>query len=113
MAVTIALNVLRDHGRSRGRDVHIFMEDPEAAAPQQGTGGTTGAAEIHVDSETVYGFIETMAPNYREALMLRYKYEFSMQEIAEALQISVSGAKMRVKRGLEIVRNQFREVSNG
>lgn len=36
-----------------------------------------------------------------------------MSEIAEVLDISVSGAKMRLKRGLEIVRNTFKEVSDG
>ena len=41
---------------------------------------------------------------YREAVILRYHEEFSMLEIAKTMQISVSAAKMRVSRGLEMVR---------
>jgi RNA polymerase sigma-70 factor, ECF subfamily len=38
--------------------------------------------------------------DYREALVLRYHKDLSMEEIATALKISLSGAKMRVHRGL-------------
>jgi RNA polymerase sigma-70 factor (ECF subfamily) len=42
---------------------------------------------------------------YREAVMLHYREGFSMEEIARSLQLSVSGAKMRVHRGLEKLRH--------
>ena len=45
---------------------------------------------------------------YREALVLRYHEELPMREIAEALNVSVSAAKMRVKRGLEMLRQTFK-----
>lgn len=72
---TIALNVVRDHVRRSGRDMHVFMEDPESLAsiqPEQGGNAT----ERQVDGIKLFAFIETMPPNYREALILRYKYEF-------------------------------------
>lgn len=43
--------------------------------------------------------------DYREAVMLHYREGFSMEEIAQSLQLSVSGAKMRVHRGLEKLRH--------
>jgi RNA polymerase sigma-70 factor (ECF subfamily) len=42
--------------------------------------------------------------DYREAVVLRFHEGLAMQEIAEMLAISVSGAKMRVHRGLEKLR---------
>ena len=45
---------------------------------------------------------------YREALILRYHEELSMRGVAEALSISVSAAKMRVSRGLEMLRQSIK-----
>jgi len=42
--------------------------------------------------------------DYREAMILCYHEGFSMKEIADALELSVSGAKMRVHRGLRKLR---------
>ena len=45
---------------------------------------------------------------YREALILRYHDEFSMGDIAAALNLSVSAAKMRVHRGLDMLRERYK-----
>jgi len=45
---------------------------------------------------------------YREALILRYHEECSMGDIATALDLSVSAAKMRVHRGLEMLREHYK-----
>jgi len=45
---------------------------------------------------------------YREALILRYHDEFSMGDIAAALNLSVSAAKMRVHRGLDMLREHYK-----
>ena len=45
--------------------------------------------------------------DYREALLLRFREDMSMKEIAEALGLSVSGAKMRVHRGLDMLRKRL------
>jgi len=45
---------------------------------------------------------------YREALILRYHDECSMRDIAAALNVSVSAAKMRVHRGLDMLREQYK-----
>jgi RNA polymerase sigma-70 factor (ECF subfamily) len=42
--------------------------------------------------------------DYREALILHYHEGLSMEDIAAGLQISVSGAKMRVHRGIKKLR---------
>jgi RNA polymerase sigma-70 factor (ECF subfamily) len=45
---------------------------------------------------------------YREAVILRYHQELSTRDVAGALSVSVSAAKMRVARGLEMLRQALR-----
>ncbi|MGL1861646.1 MAG: RNA polymerase sigma factor [Pseudodesulfovibrio sp.] len=109
---SIALNVARDHMRKSGRDFHVFMDNPTNMDRPEDRKNEQEAMENHLDGNVVFEFVQTMAPKYQEALILRYKHDFSMQEIANVLDISVSGAKMRISRGLEMLRDQFKEVSN-
>jgi len=109
---SLSLNVARDHLRSRGRDFHVFMDNPSVMARSQDTIDEQQIVQDRLVSEKVLAFVECMAPKYREALLLRFKHDLSMKEIGEALGITVSGAKMRVSRGLEIIRDQFKEVSD-
>ncbi|WP_319542069.1 sigma factor-like helix-turn-helix DNA-binding protein [uncultured Pseudodesulfovibrio sp.] len=71
-------------------------------------------AAIHarLDGAKAFKLLEKLDYKYREALILRYKYDFSVREIAETLGISVSNAKMRLSRGLDMVRHQFNEGSH-
>jgi RNA polymerase sigma-70 factor (ECF subfamily) len=52
--------------------------------------------------------LEEIPVIYREALILRYHDECSMRDIAAALNLSVSAAKMRVHRGLNMLRDQYK-----
>ncbi|BCS88198.1 RNA polymerase sigma factor [Pseudodesulfovibrio sediminis] len=106
---SIALNVARDWLRSNGRDKHVFMEDASVMVPPGDGQDTHKAIENRLDGGKAFEMVLALPTKYREALMLRYKYEFSMQEIATSLEISVSGAKMRVSRGLDMIRHQFDE----
>jgi RNA polymerase sigma-70 factor, ECF subfamily len=45
---------------------------------------------------------------YREAVVLRYHQDLSTRDVASALRVSVSAAKMRVARGLEMLRQALR-----
>lgn len=107
---SIGLNVMRDHLRSRGRDFHVFMENPSVMSRSEDMVDEQIMLEERLDSGKMLDFIRHMAPKYREALLLRFKHGLSMKEIGEALGVSVSGAKMRVSRGLEQVREEFGEV---
>jgi RNA polymerase sigma-70 factor (ECF subfamily) len=49
---------------------------------------------------------------YREAVILRYHDECSMNDIAAALNISPSAAKMRVHRGLDMLREHYKGGTN-
>ncbi len=109
---SLALNIVRDHLRKSGRDVHVFMDDPEVMIAAGSHVDGRDEAELSLDGKAVFEYILCMPIKYREALILRFKHDLSMKEISVALDISVSGAKMRVSRGLEMVRYQFKEESN-
>jgi RNA polymerase sigma-70 factor (ECF subfamily) len=53
--------------------------------------------------------LQQLPLDYREAMILHYHEGFSMKEIADALELSVSGAKMRVHRGLR----KLRQIMDG
>ncbi|QGY38608.1 sigma-70 family RNA polymerase sigma factor [Pseudodesulfovibrio cashew] len=109
---TLALNVARDYMRKRGSDLHVFMDDPQDAGPSEDSGAEQERMEARLDGATVFEYVSEMPPKYREALILRFRHDFTMKEIADTLGITVSGAKMRVGRGLDMLRHQFKEVSN-
>ncbi len=54
-----------------------------------------------LDIQRVYKALQEIPYEYREAVILRYREGCSLQDIADALGISLSAAKMRVYRGLE------------
>jgi len=57
-----------------------------------------------IDFLRIYQALELLPMDYREAVILHYHEGLSMEDIATALQLSVSGAKMRVHRGIKKLR---------
>ena len=66
-----------------------------------------------LDAVRITSALEELPFDYREAVILRYHEELSMDEIASVLGISVSGAKMRVHRGLKKLREILEGESDG
>jgi len=109
---SLSLNVARDWHRKNGRDIHVFMENALVMVRDEDRPDTQTMLDNHLDGGKAFEMVMQMDEKYREALILRFKYDFSMKEIAQALKISISGAKMRISRGLDLLRHQFKEVSN-
>jgi RNA polymerase sigma-70 factor (ECF subfamily) len=57
-----------------------------------------------IDFLRIYQALDQLPVDYREAVILHYHEGLSMEDIATALQLSVSGAKMRVHRGIKKLR---------
>jgi len=57
-----------------------------------------------IDFLRIYQALEQLPMDHREAVILHYHEGLSMEDIATALQLSVSGAKMRVHRGIKKLR---------
>jgi RNA polymerase sigma-70 factor (ECF subfamily) len=66
-----------------------------------------------LDAQQVKTALQKLPLDYREAVMLRFHEGMSIRDVALALGISVSGAKMRIHRGLLKLRKLIvREESN-
>ena len=57
-----------------------------------------------IDFLRIYQALDQLPVDYREAVILHYHEGLSMEDIATALQLSISGAKMRVHRGIKKLR---------
>ena len=76
----------------------------EAAALGCNPAASEEAAVRGLDCERVREALLRLPVEYREAVVLHYHEECSMREVASALGLSLSGAKMRVGRGLRRLR---------
>jgi RNA polymerase sigma-70 factor, ECF subfamily len=109
---TIALNHTRNFLRKRKNDKTLSIEDCDL---QNGSDQVTAEEEkmcTQLDSQRLQSALVRLPWEYREAVILRYREELSMEEIADALSLSVSGAKMRVHRGLKKLREILEAKNN-
>jgi RNA polymerase sigma-70 factor (ECF subfamily) len=101
---TIGMNLARDFQRklktSRAA-VEALSADPNPVADSRQNPG------YGVEEERVGHLLQKLPPDYREALILRFHEGLSVTELASALGISASGAKMRIHRGLLKLRELF------
>jgi RNA polymerase sigma-70 factor, ECF subfamily len=101
---TIGLNHARDFLRKNKKNERF--EDPpvsltkgfDASEPQE-------RLSNYLDFQRLESALLQLPLIYREALMLRYHEELTIHDVAKALQISKSAAKMRISRGLEMLRD--------
>ncbi len=94
----IARNLITDHYRARGRARTDLSLDQEPTQPPT-------ELEASNRNEEVAGWlptaIEDLPDRYREAVRLYELQGVSQAQIAERLELSLSGAKSRVQRGRE------------
>jgi len=69
--------------------------------------------ENFYETQSIYQALSQLPIDYREVLILKYKNDLTMEDIAKMLDISVSGVKMRVHRGLDKMRNYLGETDSG
>lgn len=101
---TIALNRTRDFLRKDKAAKTIAIEDSDLYSSSEVTAQEEDRMCVQLDCQRLPGALQKLPWEYREAVILRYHEELPMNEIATALSISVSGAKMRVHRGLRKLR---------
>lgn len=100
---TLALNIARDHARRVTREPQYRHDlDSTIADPGRDPLASLEAARL---LEALRG----LPPKYAEALALRYIEDMPLDAVAEALDLSLSGAKMRVHRALHMLREQYGE----
>lgn len=93
---------LAETGRRPDDDRDPLLDLPDARAAQ-------GAARQHVD-HTVRGELEQLSDRVRLPLELKYLRGFTNQQIAEALDISLSNVKVQLARGKDILASRLQGV---
>jgi RNA polymerase sigma-70 factor, ECF subfamily len=94
---TMGLNLARDFLR-RAKRSPIEPGDSENSFIMEVD--QDGRLADQIDIQQVQEGLQFLPVDYREALLLRFHEGLSVNEVAQALGLSLSGAKMRIHRGL-------------
>ena len=92
----VALNVCRDVGRARSRHPTVDLSELELAAPEPEDGRILEA-------------LMKLPDKYRVVLTLYYAEGYSTAEIAGIVGKTASAVKMRLKKGRELLKNQYEQ----
>lgn len=110
---SIGLNHSRNFLRRNKARQTVDLEDRDPGSGLDYPGQEEDRLFARLDSQGLRDALDRLPVDYREAIVLRYHEEFSMEEIAAALRISLSGAKMRVHRGLRKLRELLENGCDG
>jgi RNA polymerase sigma-70 factor (ECF subfamily) len=103
----IARNTLLDHFRAAHR---VTQELPEDWAEPSRTQPEADAEEMNqIVGFWLRGFLATMPEEYRQAVEMVELEGKTIQELAEAANLSLSGAKSRVQRGRKMLRQRLHD----
>ena len=106
----IGVNLAKDHARRAFRENRCFAADVELQhVADEDQPDAEQRLQQRQTMERLAAALDRLPMEYREALVLRYRYDCEMKEIAQALSLSVSGAKMRVHRGMRKLRVLLKE----
>lgn len=115
---TIARNLAIDTMRRR----RIFSLDskddeaerePAARMPASDAPSPFALAARTEDAERLAGSLEALQPIYREALVLRFQEDLSLQEISAIVRSPVATVASRIRRGLQTLREGLEGGNHG
>jgi RNA polymerase sigma-70 factor (ECF subfamily) len=104
---SIARNLTIDQMRKRKAVSLDTEEDADFQLPQSGEPSPFELAARTEDAQRMAQSLQTLEPIYREALLLRFQEDLSLQEIAVIVKAPVTTVSSRIYRGLEMLRTQL------
>jgi RNA polymerase sigma-70 factor, ECF subfamily len=110
---TIALNHTRNFLRKSKTARTVAIDDFEMHSDSDHAAWEEDKMCAQLDCQRVQRALTILPWEYREAVILRYREELPMEDIATALSLSLSGAKMRVHRGLKKLREILETNDDG
>jgi RNA polymerase sigma-70 factor, ECF subfamily len=113
---TIARNLAIDHMRKRqmfSLDSNDDEEEGVRPLPASDAPSPFALAARTEDAEALAHSLQTLEPSYREALVLRFQEDLSLQEISAIVGAPVTTVSSRIYRGLARLRSQFEGGSHG
>jgi RNA polymerase sigma-70 factor, ECF subfamily len=107
----IARNLAIDHTRKR-RVISLDSNDADEGEPASLASVSCEASPFEQaarteDAQHLAHSLQLLQPAYREALVLRFQEELSLQEISRVVGASVSTVSSRIYRGLAALRQQM------
>jgi RNA polymerase sigma-70 factor (ECF subfamily) len=116
---TILLNLCRREWRGRRREGARFCSSARAdrGEPAYGAGAVTAETGLTAllqseQQELLQALLDELPEAEADALRLRFFGGLKFEEIAEAMQSSLSGAKVRVRKGLQRLAERIREQTD-
>jgi RNA polymerase sigma-70 factor, ECF subfamily len=103
---TIARNLAIDHLR-KGRTFSLDSNTEGEQTPASHAPSPFTLAARTEDAERLAGSLELLEPIYREALVLRFQEELSLQEISGVVGAPVATVASRIYRGLRTLRSRL------
>ncbi len=107
---TISLNLIRNHIRG-AKPLSDPMETFCNSEPRCDSENPEGCAIRGEEFRLLDLCVRKLSPDVREAVILRFHQGLSFEDIAEISGCSLSGAKMKVYRGLEKLRSLMEETT--
>ena len=98
---TIALNLFRDWRRKDLNQSKVFLTLHEEDLVDENIVNPELAATKKEEMALVQKKLSVLSLDYKEAIILRFRYDLSVNEISKIFNISLSAAKMRIHRGLK------------
>lgn len=103
----IALNVVRDHARSRKRKDESLLSD-FTDGDVENFGPAEDAALDQIDCITLWQSVEDLPEQHRTAVILRFRVELTYEEIADVTGVSSGTAKSWIHYALKALRKSVK-----
>ena len=100
----VALNQLRDHHRSIGRQARLLLRIEEQYRAPQGTSAT---------DEGIWDRLMRLPLKQRTALALHYVDELTAREVADVMHVSEGSVRQHLHRALQALRESFEGPAQG
>jgi RNA polymerase sigma-70 factor (ECF subfamily) len=114
---TVARNLAFDYMRKRPAFSLDSKDSPEpdleSLSPVSRAPSPFEQAARTEDAQRLAHSLQMLEPIFREALVLRFQEDLSLQEMADVIGASVSTVSSRIYRGLTALRAQMEEGNNG
>ena len=108
----IAVNLVRDHARSRRTSFWkrlVGLDDAEIAEPPTPSPGQERVLLARAELKAVWAALDLLSPQQREVFLLRFVEEMPLAEIATSLGLRVGTVKAHLFRAIQNVRGQMKE----
>jgi len=110
---SIGLNHAKNFLRRTKAHPTVAIDDLDHCPQSDGRSDQGQGLMDRLDAMDIRQALGRLPVDYREAVVLRFHEGLSMEEIAGALRISPSGAKMRIHRGLQKLRTILEKTDEG